>query len=109
MANRIGPMDPSTLGKVGNKVDEATTGRKVSGDTRATGGAAPSRAPTNDTVELTSSAQLLERLEKSLASLPDVDSARVAEVKAAIENGEYQIDADAIAAAMIRLERSFGE
>ena len=33
----------------------------------------------------------------------------VSEVKAAIENGEYEIDADAIADAMIRFERSFGE
>ena len=102
-------MDQGALGKLGNKVDETTTGRKVSGDNRAACAAAKSQAPTNDTVELTSSAQLLERLEKSLASVPDIDSARVAEVKAAIENGEYQIDADAIAAAMIRLERSFGE
>jgi flagellar biosynthesis anti-sigma factor FlgM len=41
--------------------------------------------------------------------LPAVDSARVAEIKSAIENGDYQIDSDAIAEAMIRLDRSFGE
>ena len=108
MSNRIGPVDPGAIGKAGNKVDEATTSRKVSGS----GGAAEApqgRAATSDTVELTSGAKLLERLEKSLAGLPDVDSARVAEVRLAIENGEYQIDADAIAEAMIRFERSFGE
>ena len=109
MANRIGPVDPGAIGKAGNKVDEATTSRKVSGNAGATGKASASRPATDDRVELTSSAQLLERLEKSLAGLPDVDSLRVAEIKAAIENGEYQIDADAIAEAMIRLERSFGE
>ena len=42
-------------------------------------------------------------------SLPAVDSQRVAEIKTAIENGDYHIDADAIADAMIRLDRSFGE
>ena len=108
MANRIGPVDPGTIGKSGNKVEETGTGRKVSGRTDATD-SPQGRAATSDTVELTSGAQLLERLEKSLAGLPDVDSARVAEVKAAIENGEYRIDADAIADAIIRLERSFGE
>ena len=102
-------MDPGAIGKAGNKVDETRTSRKVTGDAGAAGDAQQSQAPTNDTVELTSGAKLLERLEKSLASLPDVDSARVAEVKAAIENGEYQIDADAIAEAMIRFERSFGD
>ena len=103
-------MDPGALGKVGNKLDDAATSRKISGDTSAaTQTAAKSAVPTKDTVVLTSSAKLLERLEKSLASLPDVDSARVAEIKSAIENGEYQIDVDAIAAAMIRFERPFGE
>lgn len=100
-------MDPSALGKLGNKVDE-TTSRKLAASV-STGSAAQGTAATSDTVRLTSGGQLLERLEKSLASLPDIDSARVAEVKAAIESGEYQIDADAIAAAMIRFEKAFGE
>ena len=109
MTNRIGPVDPGAIGKAGNKVDEAGSSRKVSGGAGTTPAAPQGRAASNDTVQLTSGAKLLERLEKSLAALPDVDSARVAEVRAAIENGEYQIDADAIADAMIRLERSFGE
>jgi len=102
-------MDPSALGKAGNKVDNTGAGRKVSGDSGASQGASQAPAPTSDTVELTSSAKLLERLEKTLASLPAVDSKRVEEVKAAIENGEYEIDADAIADAMIRFERFLGE
>ena len=109
MANRIGPMDPSALGKVGNKVSDTGGSRKVSDDSAASKETAQSAVPASDTVELTSSAKLLERLEKTLASLPAVDSNRVAEVKAAIENGEYEIDADAIADAMIRFERSLGE
>ena len=109
MANRIGPMDPSALGKVGNKVGDTGAGRKVSGDSAISKDAAQQPVATSDTVELTSSAKLLERLEKTLADLPAVDSARVAEVKAAIENGEYEIDADAIADAMIRFERSLGD
>ena len=108
MTNRIGPVDPSAIGKAGNKVEETGSGRKVSGSAGATE-APQGRASTSDTVELTSSAQLLERLEKGLAGLPDVDAARVTEVRTAIENGEYTIDADAIADAMIRFERSFGE
>ena len=102
-------MDPGAIGKAGGKVDESTSSRKVSGTAGTKADAPQSPASTSDTVELTSGAKLLERLEKSLAGLPDVDSARVAEVKAAIENGEYQIDSDAIAEAMIRIERSFGE
>lgn len=102
-------MDQGTLGKIGNKVDEAGTSSKVSKDSAAPEKGAASPAPRTDTVNLTNSAKLLERLDKTLASLPAVDSARVAEIKTAIENGEYQIDADAIADAMIRLDLSLGD
>lgn len=101
-------MDPSAIGKTGNKIDDAGSSRKVS-RSKETEQAPQSPATRNDTVNLTSSAKLLERLEKTLASLPVVDNARVAEVKSAIENGDYQIDADAIADAMIRFDQSLGE
>ena len=102
-------MDQGILGKIGNKVDEPGTSNKVSREDAAAEKAPRNPATTGDTVNLTSDAKLLERLDKTLASLPAVDSSRVAEVKAAIENGDYEIDADAIADAMIRLDRSFGE
>ncbi len=102
-------MDHGTLGKIGGKVDEARSGGKVSGDSDAPGKGSAGPAALTDTVNLTSSAKLLERLDKTLAASPDIDSDRVAEIKTAIENGDYQIDADAIADAMIRLDRSFGE
>ena len=102
-------MDQGTLGKIGTKVDEAGTSSKVTTDKAVADKTTASPASANDTVNLTSSAKLLERLDKTLASLPAIDSARVAEIKTAIENGYYQIDAEAIADAMIRLDRSFGE
>ncbi len=102
-------MDQGILGKIGNKVDEAGTGKKVSTDAAAPDKASQGPASTSDTVNLTSDAKLLERLDKTLAALPAVDSARVAEIRTAIENGDYEIDAEAIADAMIRLDRSFGE
>ncbi len=101
-------MDQGTLGKIGNKVDEARTTSKVSADT-ATPDASSAATSTRDTVNLTSDAKLLERLDKSLATLPAVDAERVAEIKTAIENGDYHVDADAIAEAMIRLDRSLGD
>ncbi|MGB5626843.1 MAG: flagellar biosynthesis anti-sigma factor FlgM [Woeseiaceae bacterium] len=102
-------MDHGTLGKIGGKVDEAGTSSKVSKDSTAPDKASVDARSATDTVNLTSDAKLLERLDKTLAALPAVDSARVAEIKSAIENGDYQIDSDAIAEAMIRLDRSFGE
>lgn len=101
-------MDPSTLGKVGGKVEDTGVNRKVQGSPEDSRRAAQTRVAANDTVELTSSAKLLERLDKSLASIPVVDTERVAAVKTQIENGDYQIDADAIADAMLRFELSLG-
>jgi len=102
-------MDQSFIGKIGSKVDETGVSKKISGESGTADKSATGPASTGDTVQLTNSAKLLERLEKSLASLPDVDSNRVAEVKAAIENGQYSIDADAIADAMIRFDQLLGD
>ena len=101
-------MDPSAIGKAGGKVENTGGNRKVSGDAGAPK-SGKEAARSADTVQLTSSAKLLERLEKTLASLPAVDSARVAEIRDAIEKGDYEINAEAIAEAMIRFDRSFGE
>ncbi|MGI9272097.1 MAG: flagellar biosynthesis anti-sigma factor FlgM [Woeseiaceae bacterium] len=109
MTNRIGPVDPNALGKVGSKVEDAGANRKVSGNSPASQAATNAPASANDTVELTSSAKLLERLDKTLSALPVIDNQRVDEVKSAIENGNYEIDADAIADAMIRFEQSLGD
>ena len=109
MTNRIGPVDPKTISNIGNRPDETGATGNIS-DTKARQDVPAAPAPgREDTVELTSGAQLLERLEKSLDSMPAIDSRRIAEVKAAIENGDYEIDSVSIADAMIRLDRAFGE
>lgn len=109
MTNRIGPVDHTSIGKSGNKADETGSVGKLPRDSAAPGAVAANKPTAADTVKLTSSAKLLERLEKTLATLPEVDSSRVAEVKTAIENGEYTIDADAIAESILSFERSPGE
>ena len=65
MTNRIGPVDPTSIGKIGNKADETGTVSKLSRDSAASGNAAAGQAKGNDTVQLTSSAKLLEQLEKN--------------------------------------------
>ena len=109
MSNRINPMDQGLLGKIGSKIGETDPTRKVSTDSPVQGKDAANQPNTGDTVELTSSAKLLERLEKTLASLPDIDSSRVEAVKAQIQNGEYQIDAGKIAEALLRTDRELGD
>ncbi len=102
-------MDQGTLGKIGAKVDEASTGNKLAPDTSAADHSKAHPTSTSDTVNLTNSAKLLERLDQTLESLPAVNAERVTEIKVAIESGNFEIDSQAIADAMIRLDRSFGE
>lgn len=102
-------MDQGTLGKINNKLDATTNSSKVSPNPSQPGQSAATPVPGNDTVNLTSDAKLLERLDKTLESLPTVNAERVAEVTSAIESGDYEIDSGAIADAMIRLDRSLGE
>lgn len=98
-------MDQGLLGKIGNKIGETGTSKIVDAGKSATSKESAGTAAGSETVELTSGGKLLERLEKSLADIPDVDRARVDAVKAQIENGEYKIDADKISEAMLRLDQ----
>ena len=102
-------MDQGTMGKISNKVDETATSNKVVPNSLAPNKPASSPIANDDTVNLTSSAKLLERLDKTLESLPAINAERVAEIKHAIENGDYEINVDAIADAMVRLDRILGE
>ncbi|MCB1845715.1 MAG: flagellar biosynthesis anti-sigma factor FlgM [Halioglobus sp.] len=97
------------LTKISEKVG-STRGASSSGESRRLEEqrAAPGNPERDDTVALTSGAKLLERLEKTLTSLPEIDASRVEAVKQAIANGDYEIDANKIADALIRSDREFG-
>lgn len=108
MSNRIDPMTQGLLGKIAEHTTGTTGSKKVGGaGTSAPGNVTSSAA--GDTVELTSSAKLLERLEKTFASLPEIDRARVDAVKSAIENGDYEVDPDKIAAALLYTDLQLGK
>lgn len=109
MANRIGPLDQNMIGKIGNKVEDTGTTNRLSRDDAVDRKDASGGTPASDTVQLTAAAKLLERLEKSLDSLPAVDARRVEEIRTAIRSGDYQIDAKAIADAMLRFERAMDD
>ena len=55
-------------------------------------------------VRFTDSARLLQRLESDLKTSPDVDEARVAELKERIEAGRFDIDPHRIAKRLIETD-----
>ena len=67
--------------------------------------AAPAMAK-QDSVTLTPQAQRLNQVQQSLANAPAPDnSARIAALKKAINEGSYQIDSDRLAANISRFEQ----
>jgi negative regulator of flagellin synthesis FlgM len=56
----------------------------------------------DDTVVISDAARRIQEVQKQLQAIPDVRADKVAELRAQIENGSYQIKADEIAGKMIR-------
>ena len=98
-----------------NKIDnqgfrplDTAGGTRRSGTVSSNDSSAPGvtrEASTGDTVNLTRSGVLLQKLEETLANVPVVDAERVNAIREAITSGAYQIDAGAIADEIIRLDR----
>jgi len=65
-------------------------------------------ARATDTVRLTDDAVSLSALDKTLAGIPAVDHGRVAAIKAAVAEGRYVIDPEAIATRMSHFEWQLG-
>jgi negative regulator of flagellin synthesis FlgM len=73
------------------------------GSSAESSGAGAQRA--GDTVNLTRSGLLMSKLQELVHSLPAVDADRVGAIKAALASGSYEIDDQAVADNMIRLDR----
>ena len=83
-----------------------TPSRSPQAEPAASGPARRSESVTaEDTLNLTDQARQLQDLERTLASLPVVDEARVAELKEAVASGRYEVDADRVAEKLRLLER----
>lgn len=61
---------------------------------------------TTDRLSLTGQARQLKELETQIAAQSAVDSQRVAEIRSAIENGTFTVNAERIADKMLSLEQA---
>lgn len=73
------------------------------GQTQGTSGTEPTGGAYKkpDAVELSGESQLLNRLRTELKNIPEIDEARIAELKAKIDSGEYSVDSKDIAAKIL--------
>ncbi len=109
MSNTIDPVDHGMLGKVNNKPGKASTTQVAGAPAQSTQKPDIQESSASDTVELTGSGKLLAQAAETLSSIPEIDSAKVAEVRLAIEAGDYVIDADKITDALLRSDLELGQ
>lgn len=58
-----------------------------------------------ENVSFSNKAQSFQQIEAGLKDLPDVDSDKVAKIRAAIESGSYEISAERVAQKMLSMEK----
>ncbi|MCM0612219.1 flagellar biosynthesis anti-sigma factor FlgM [Marinobacter sediminum] len=59
-----------------------------------------------ENVSLSSQAKNLKQLEQKLGDYPEMDDDRIAEIRSALENGTYKVDAEKLAQKMLELDGS---
>jgi len=71
-----------------------------------TGGGNAAPAPATGDVHITDTASQLASLEQTLRDSPAVDSAKVARLQSAIEQGTYQVNPEHVATQLMQMERA---
>lgn len=81
-----------------------TTKESASGAETELAGKAAAAGQSGETVSFSNEAQQLQQVSDKLRDQPVVDSARVAELKKAIADGSYQVDANRVASKLLNFE-----
>lgn len=87
--------------KIDNSV--GSVGGLPSGESRSRPGksATPSSAATGEKVELSSLSSRMQEIDAMLANVPVADAGRIAEIKQAMAEGRFKVDANKVADGLI--------
>lgn len=95
------------IGTQPRKNDSATAASRntpAAAQNSATAASTANAPQQTDAVSLTETASAVRQAERALADEPAVDAARVEQLRAAVTDGSFQIDAQRVADKMINLE-----
>ncbi|AFJ02602.1 flagellar biosynthesis anti-sigma factor FlgM [Methylophaga frappieri] len=93
--------------KPGNLPNTSNPSRTGVAGEKSSGGTVDARAVSSDTFSLTDTASQLQSLQKTIAAMPETNQQRIAALREAIDNGDYQVDTEKLAQNMIDFERQF--
>lgn len=83
---------------------------KQEGASESSSSSASKGSVAQDTVSLTDHATSLSSLQQKITDAPDTNENKVASIKAAIERGDYKVNADRVASKMLAQENAlFGD
>lgn len=101
MANEINTNNPSLFLKSST---QSTTGKPAAAGGNNNNAGGVSQVSQGDKVSVTSEASRLKKIEEQLSNVPEVNSARVSEIRKQIADGTFKIDPQLIAAKLIAFE-----
>jgi len=88
-----------------NRPVQVGTDKKVSSTSDAAASPAQAAVTSSSPVRITDQARQLAALEHALNDVPAVNEARVAAIRLAIEQGQYQVNPERIADKLVRMEQ----
>ncbi len=94
---------PNNISVATNQTN-TNTSQKTTKTSSSVGTHASSASTTGESVNLSPTAQHMGQITEKLRDTPAVDSERVTKLKAAIENGTYQVDSQRLAGKLIDAE-----
>ena len=100
--NGIGPGQVNTQRTTADK----TSGTQNTQPAPSEQGKTPAQGTRGDSVSLSNQAKNLKQLEQKLGDYPEMDDDRIAEIRSALENGTYKIDAEKLAQKMLEMDES---
>lgn len=100
--NGIGPGQVNTQRTTADKASGAQNTQPAPTEQAKT----QAQAGRGDNVSLSSQAKDLKQLEQKLGDYPEMDDDRIAEIRSALENGTYKVDAEKLAQKMLEMDES---
>lgn len=67
---------------------------------------AKAQSARGENVNLSSQAKNLKQLEQKLGDYPEMDDDRIEQIRSALENGTYKVDAEKVAQKMLDMDKS---
>ncbi|GGE70137.1 hypothetical protein GCM10011533_23160 [Streptosporangium jomthongense] len=100
--NGIGPGQVNTQRTTAEKSANSQNASKASPEQAN----AKAQAARGENVNLSSQARNLKQLEQKLGDYPEMDDERIEQIRSALENGTYKVDAQKLAQKMLDMDKS---